>query len=211
MRKREVCSDKGFTLIELLIAVTILSIVITVVVEAFWLAQRSMEKGSEVMDVELRERVAVDLISKQLSSAFPFPLKENGPGFVGDVQRIDFITTLPMALERRAGLFHVSYVLEDPPAGGAGELKMLKVYQRPFYTPKNPPYGGGELGGFTVLAAIEDASWAYYADGLWSDEYAGETGRLPERIRLTLTYRSDASEEREQIIEIVIPVIADPG
>jgi hypothetical protein len=171
-----------------------------------------MEKGRDVMDADLRERVAFDLISKQLSSAFPFPLKEDGPGFVGNAQAIYFITTLPMALERRAGLFHVSYVLEEAPAvgaGGAGGLKMLKVYQRPFYTRELPPYGGDELGGFTVLRAIEDAAWAYYADGLWSDEYAGENGRLPERIRLTLTYRPDASEEREQIREIVIPVIAE--
>ena len=204
MRKREVYSEKGFTLVELLIAVTILSIVITVVVEAFWLAQRSMKKGSEVMDVDLRERVAFDLISKQLSSTFPFPLKEDGPSFAGNAQMIDFISTLPMALERRAGLFHVRYVLEEPPAG---ELKILRVYQRPLYTLKPRE---DELDGFTLLTAIEDGAWGYYADGLWGDEYEGETGRLPERIRLTLTYRSDASEERVQIREIVIPVIADP-
>lgn len=202
---RKICNEKGFTLLELLVAVTVLSIVVSVLVEAFWLAHRSMGKGRDVMEIELRERIAFDLISKQLSSAFPYPIKKNALSFVGNSQTIYFITTLPMGLERRAGLFYVSYALEESPTG---EFKMLKVYQRPFYT-KDSLGSDNEKSGFTVLAAIEDAAWAYYEDGRWNDEYEGESGKLPERVRLTLTYGSSDRDKKMQIREIVVPVIAE--
>ncbi|MEE9542338.1 MAG: prepilin-type N-terminal cleavage/methylation domain-containing protein [Thermodesulfobacteriota bacterium] len=205
MRKREIYNEKGFTLLELLVALTVLSIVISVVVEVFWLAQRSMEKGRDLMDIELRERIAFDLISKQLSSAFPFPLKEGASSFTGNARSIDFITTLPMGLERRAGLFYVNYVLEE---SLDGELKTLKVYQRPFHT-REPVDREDERNGFTVLAAIEGAAWGYYEDGQWSDEYEGINGKLPERVRLTLTYGRGGRKEKFETREIVIPVIAE--
>lgn len=205
MRKKKIFNDKGFTLIELVVAVTVLSIVITIVAEAFWIAQRSYEKGRDIMDVRLREYTVFDLVTKQLNSAFPFALKEKEAVFVGNAENIDFITTLPMGLEKRAGLFYVSYALEESPQG---PFKILKAYQRPFYT-REPLGTNDQKNGFMLLSGIKNASWSYYLDGEWVDEFEGENGRLPQMVMLRLAYVNDGHHEKLQPREIVISVIAE--
>ena len=190
--------DSGFTLLELLVSMSILAVVITVVVEAFWLGQRSWEQGNEVVEVELRLRTAVDIISKQLSSTFPVEVKkkDSDGAFSGSREEITFVTSMPMGFERRAGLFYVGYYLEEDKAGGH---KTLKVIQRPYYTDK-PLDIEDRDNGYTVLAGLEVATWDYFTDGAWVDEFNGEYGRLPERVRFTLAL-SDG-ESYEMVISI---------
>jgi prepilin-type N-terminal cleavage/methylation domain-containing protein len=192
-----VSDQKGFTLLELLVSTTILAVIITVIVEAFWLGYRSWEKGSDVMEHELRLRTAVGLVSKQLRSTFPFVSDEKEIAFSGGSESISFVTTMPMGLERRSGLFLIEYFLDEESAGG----KTMKVRQRPVYA---TPGMGREENGFTVLPGLATASWAYFSDDEWVDEWEVEDGPLPEKVRLTLRYRK---KDREEIHETVIPLL----
>lgn len=205
MRQVKLNGEAGFTLVELLVSMTILAVVITVVVEAFWLAQRSWERGSEVVEIELRLRTAIDVISKQLSSAFSVEVKKNSDvAFAGNREEIFFVTSLPMGFERRPGLFYVRYYLEEVEGGG---LKTLKVIQRPYYTDK--PLDIRETGdGLTILTGLKEVTWSYFADGEWALEFKGEYGMLPEKVRLTLVLNSGKSEERR---ETVILIFAEPN
>ena len=201
--------EGGFTLVELLVSMSILAVVITVVVEAFWLGQRSWERGSEVVEVEQRQRTAIDVISKQLSSAFPVEVnkKESDSAFTGTREEIFFVTTLPMGFERRPGLFYVGYYLEE--AGGGG-LNTLKVLQRPYYT-GDPPDIGDRDNGFTVLAGLEEVIWGYFSDGEWTSQFKGEYGSLPERVRLTLVLSNGENPESPESRETVIVIVAEPN
>lgn len=194
-------NQKGFTLLELLVSMTILAVIITVIVEAFWLGYRSWERGSEVMEREIRLRTALGLVSKQLRSAFPFAPDDDEAGFSGDSQSISFVTTMPMGLERRSGLFRIEYFLDEESTGG---FKTMKVSQRPVYVPGSSGMDPRE-NGFTVLPGLDRASWEYLSDGEWVQEWALEDGPLPRKVRLTLHYKK---KDREEVHETVIPILA---
>lgn len=195
-----VSDQKGFTLLELLVSTTILALIVTVIVEAFWLGQRSWERGSDVMEREIRLRSAVGLVSKQLRSSFPFATDDGESGFSGDSQSISFVTTMPMGLERRSGLFRIEYFLDEEPAGA----KTMKVRQRPVYADGSPGMGPGE-DGFTVLPGLDAASWEYLLDGEWVRRWESEDGPLPRAVRLTLHY---IKKDRQEVHETVIPIQA---
>jgi prepilin-type N-terminal cleavage/methylation domain-containing protein len=193
------CGQKGFTLIELVISMTILALVITVIAEAFWLGQRSWDRGRDVVDTALRLRSAVEMVSKQLRSTFPLRSKESKDGLVfsGNSNSIRFITTLPLGIERRGGLFLVEYKSTDTTDG----LMEILVHQRTIHTQE--PFDTESIDGWlTVIKGLGGASWAYYREGAWSDSWDGDGGQLPDKIKLTITYPDDDD------FETVIPVLA---
>jgi general secretion pathway protein J len=201
----------GFTLLELLLAITIFSVLIAIVVQAFWLGSRSVEHGKTVMESELRLRSVMTLISKQIRSTFPLVTKESKRArgvyrFTGDTRSISFVTTLPLGYQQHGGLFHVNYFLEEE----FGEaVKALKVMQRPIYG-EEPFDLGSREDAITLIADFVDASWSYSSEGVWSDEWDAENhdnedNPFPERVKLALHYRDGT---KVQALESTIPILA---
>ena len=62
--------SKGFTLLEVLIAVAILSIVLTALYSTFFLSSRAMEDMDESMTKLQESRKAVDILRRELDSAY---------------------------------------------------------------------------------------------------------------------------------------------
>lgn len=197
--------QRGFTLIELMISMTILGLMVVIIVQSFWLGQRSWQKGEKVVLAELQLRTVIDLISKQLHSAYPLVTKEEGEKvlrFSGDSEEISFVTSLPVGYRQKEGLFHISYILKDEPLQGG---KVLVVYQRPIYEKDSFDTDSDEQS-ITLLPDLVDASWAYSKDGEWLDEWDEEIKEtIPEMVKLTLHYLSG----KEVVMrESVLPLFA---
>lgn len=198
--------QRGFTLIELMISMTILGLVVVIIAQSFWLGHRSWQKGEKVVLGELHLRTVIDLISKQLHSAYPLVTKEEGEEilrFSGDSEEISFVTSLPVGYRQKEGLFHISYILKDEPLQGG---KVLVVDQRPIYEKNSFDIDRDEQS-IILLPDLVDASWAYSEDGEWLDEWNEETKKTtPERVKLTLHYRSGKDVVMR---ESILPLFAE--
>lgn len=209
IRMKTDSQPRGFTLIELLISMTILSVVIVLIVEAFWLGSRSLERGEKVMVSETRLRTVRNLLAKQLRSTFPLVRQNDKTGadelhFSGDAQSVKFVTTLPFGLQKEGGLFHVRYFLEEDPAT---RQTRLMVQQRPAYENDARAFEPDQTS-ILVLPDLEEADWGFSHQDIWQDTWRGnEEDRLPEKVRLRFRYGSEAAEQ-EQYHEVVAVLAA---
>jgi len=64
--------DGGFTLLEILVSMLILSMVSILVLQGLRIGYKVWEKGESKVAHNHRVRIALDTISKQLSSGYPF-------------------------------------------------------------------------------------------------------------------------------------------
>lgn len=193
---------RGFTLIELLISLALLSVVVVIIVEAFWLGSRSLERGEQVMVAETRLRTVGDLISKQLRSAFPLVTQNQETGaerlhFSGDAQSVHFVTTLPFGVQKEGGLFHVRYYLEEEPS--TRRIRLM-VQQEPVYEHDNRPFAEDQ-DGILLLPDLLEADWAFSKNDAWDDTWQDDKAEeLPEKVRLRLLSPDGAEGKRHEVL-----------
>jgi general secretion pathway protein J len=109
-------TEGGFTLIEVIVALTIMSLVVTVAFSGLSIAIDSWERGSHRLD-ELDRRVTVErLLKRQLAVASParfFQLEEETFGlFRGSEQRLEFISDYSLA-DGSADYRKIDYFIRD--------------------------------------------------------------------------------------------------
>ncbi len=70
-------TDDGFTLLELIVTLTILVIIIAFAFGAFRLGIKAWETGDERVDFFYRMKYLVDLMEKEISSGYPYYIRQN--------------------------------------------------------------------------------------------------------------------------------------
>jgi len=169
----------GFTLIEILVAFTILSIVLAAVYSTFFLSHKAMEGMDEYM-LKLREsRRAIDILKRELDSAF-YRRDDQSTLFkiydkdIFGKQASQLVFTAFSTL--RPGVSRIVYYIEDKD----GKLNLLKKVESPFQKEETDGVEIIEdLDAFTIEAKYGD-TWLKTWD-------AGMNNNTPEEIRISLT------------------------
>ncbi|MDP2167880.1 MAG: prepilin-type N-terminal cleavage/methylation domain-containing protein [Thermodesulfovibrionales bacterium] len=172
--------NKGFTLIEVLIAVTLLSIILGALYSTFFLSERAMGAVDESL-LKLRElRTALDTIGREVEAVSYSRTADYTAFRVQDrdiygkqASRFSFSCFSPLS----PGLSMVSYYAEETD----GRLVLFKKVK-----PARPgPFDDEEA---EIMEDIREFSVEVKSGDRWVRTWdAGETGRVPEEIRVSIT------------------------
>jgi general secretion pathway protein J len=169
----------GFTLIEILIAVAILSIILAAIYSTFFLSHRAIEGMDESMLKLQESRRAIDILRRELDSAFyrekqsdTFLKIEDRDIYGKQAAQLTFTTFSPL----RPGLSKISYYIEDKD----GKLNLFKKVESPYSKEETEGLDIIEdLEAFTVEAKYND-KWVK----TWDTEIIKDK---PNEIRIGLT------------------------
>jgi len=179
--KFEICNSRrgGFTLIEILIAVAILSIVLAAIYSTFFLSHRAIEGMDESMLKLQESRRAIDILRRELDSAFyrekesnTFLKIEDRDIYGKQAAQLTFTTLSPL----RPGLSKISYYIEDKD----GKLSLFKKIES--------PYSKEETEGVDIIEDLE----AFTVEAKYNDKWVKTWDTdiiksMPKEIRIGLT------------------------
>lgn len=190
-------STHGFTLLELLISLAIFSMVAAIVYATLTLGARAAERGEVQSTENQRTRAVVALITRQLKSAYPFALQNQGETvvyFFGEPQELSFISAA--GRPETGGLEKVTYFLR---ADQEGRLSLWVRTSAPVLPTDMLNQREGSLRQETlVVPAVETIKWEYLMDTQsteggklqreekWLERWDGSKEyRLPTAVRLS--------------------------
>jgi len=201
----------GFTLIEMLVSMLILSMVAILILQGLRVGYKVWEKGETKVAHQQRMRIALDTISKQLSSVYPFLVKDEvgnlSPVFKVETETIQFITSRPIGLSNRGGLFFVIYSLRNIPYS---EKRALVAYQKPIYMIEDfNNFNINNEEAIELIPDVLDMEWSYSSWEVEGLEGSSEVQQkrekfLPKEVTLTLR-RSEG--EHSYLTQVTIPLM----
>jgi general secretion pathway protein J len=189
---RNLKSGQGFTLIEVLLAMTLLSVMMTLLFASLKICAESWEKGEKKIFEVSETAGVVNFFQRHLVMAKPlwndFTQEERSFSFQGDSQSLQFVSSFP-ASAGRAGLqlFTVRWVNEN-------RENLIKVTIVPFY-----PVAEGDdwlTEEETLIKGVADFSLAYFGpeegetENRWLDQWL-ERDHLPKLIRIKIKLEND--------------------
>lgn len=195
----------GFTLLELLIALTLFAILMTALLGGLRFGTRVFEASTDRLEDSDRLSAVRSFLRQRLEEVAPVNgaiegASDDQPVFVGEPTRLRLASTMPESLGQ--GLFLLELSLQPNAGDDAGDLHL-----------RWRPWPGAAEGGIderAILRNVAGLSMAYFAQaaddraGGWRDSWS-EPGRLPELIRIDLTF-VDGDRRRWQPL-IVSPMI----
>ena len=193
---RELCSLTGFTLVEVLVALTILSMVLSIIFAAMSLGIRSWEKGSSIEETAQDLRALSMRLSNEIGSMYPYIIYINGAKtyvFQGERERLGFVTTNENSMPDlpRGGTKWVNYFL-DRDKGLVAREKIL---------PDSSVMEDKDGRLTEVEPSIEDLRFQYLESSIWNDSWdANEKKGFPEAIKVNLTF------DEGEPVSIVVPI-----
>lgn len=155
----------GFTLVEVLIALTILSIVMTILHGTFSSSATTARVVDDRTDELSSLTGALDTIGHEVRTAYG--------SFSGAKRRITFTTMTPFQQDTMPVVQTVSYEFDQ------GQL--LRKMPRPGQDP-------GELRTFLLLEQVTDPSFAFFDGAQWREDWPF-IEKLPAGVRVTFSYR----------------------
>ncbi|MBW2277585.1 MAG: prepilin-type N-terminal cleavage/methylation domain-containing protein, partial [Deltaproteobacteria bacterium] len=212
-------SARGLTLIEVLVAVAVMSMISMTIWAATSQTARTRDIVEESHDRLHQVRIAFDMISRDLSSAFlslhRAPVEPSHDTIFigqdsGEEDRIDFAT---FTHQRRyldvneSDQAEVAYFIAEDPEDG----KQLNLVRREAPLLDEEPLEGGQY-----LIVVEDVAGfdLQYFDfrmNEWQDEWdttemTDEAGILPHQVRIRLVVYDRHGEERVYGSQVAIPM-----
>jgi general secretion pathway protein J len=169
----------GFTLLEVLVAVAILSIILAAIYSTFFLSHRAIEGMDESMLKLQESRKAIDILRRELDSAFYRP--DEGNTFLKILDRdvygkqaakLSFTTFSTL----RPGLSKISYYVEEQD----GKLNLFKKIESPYSTE--------EIEGVDIIEDLEAFTVEVMYNGKWVKTWDTDiTKGMPGEIRICLS------------------------
>jgi prepilin-type N-terminal cleavage/methylation domain-containing protein len=212
-------SQAGFTLLEMLVAVTLVAIMAISLWAVFRISIRSWSLGTGFMDANQRHRSILNLVRKQLASAYGL-LAVNyalpaGPGalvFSGTEDSLQFISLNSLQFQESPGLTLVSYEVDQGPDGNyalvekeARYLGRMPEEGTPFAASKAIP----------IFENLSSCLFEYFDPGnaetaaQWVREWDGQKlGRLPVAVSFTMLARDPKGNPLNR--HMVVPVKSEP-
>lgn len=212
-------SKAGFTILEMLVAVTLVAIMAVALWAVFRISIRSWSRGTESMDANQRHRSILNLVRKQMASAYGLfainDLQPAMPGtlvFSGTENSLQFISLNSLRFQESPGLTLVSYEV-DQEAGG--EYALVEKEAR--YLGRMPAEGVSfdESRVVTIFGNLSSCLFEYFDPGnaesasQWVREWDAQTlGRLPVAVSFTMMSRDSMGNMLNR--HMVVPVKAKP-
>jgi len=193
-----ILSEKGFTLIETIVAVTIVAMMAVGIWSIFRTGIRSWSRGTEYIDESQRYRNILDLVRKQMASAYPLmaPTDPDSPGpsypiFYGTENRLNFISLNSLNFQESPGLTLVNYEVVPNAEGDYSLVESEARYIGELPDTEENVYP------VNTIPLFENLTECYFkyrkADddpdnpGEWVPEWDGEEiGKLPVAISMTM-------------------------
>ncbi len=193
----------GFTFLEVIISLTIMALMVVVIYGALRLGIRAAERGEEQKEANQRMRATFSLIRRQLKSAYPYPIQDQGESFVYFIGERDEVSFISSASRPESGGFEkITYVVQ-----GRGRNKELWVR---ISTPVLPiDLVEGREGVLSqealILTGVKEISWEYLwkvGDEVeWRQEWSGKKERtLPKAIRVTWQAQMEGPSQDWQVV-----------
>ena len=205
-------SEKGFTLLEMIVAVTLVAMMAVGIWSVFRTSLRAWSRGTEYIDASERQRNILDMVRKQLASAYPLsaPLDMASPVavhpiFYGTETRLSFISLNSLRFRDSPGLTLVNYEVTQDPQGA------YILYEREErYLGRIPdPESEIDLAGITPL--FDNLVQCYFEyrsqedEEPWVREWdAGERGQLPEAVAVNIAAVDRDGNTRSH--QIIVPI-----
>lgn len=210
-------SEKGFTLVEMIVAVTLVLMMAVGMWSIFRTGIRSWSRGTEQIDAAQRHRNILDLVRKQMASAYPLmtPTDPDSPGptypiFYGTETSLSFISLNSLNFHKSPGLTLVNY---DVIPGLQGNYSLVEREQRYLW---ELPDSADSIDLSSTVSLFDNLTECYFeyrkADSednseLWVREWDGEEmGQLPVAISMTMTSTDTNGTDRNR--NIFVPIHA---
>jgi len=174
----------GFTFLEVIISLTIMSLVAVITYGALRLGVQAAERGEERREENQRMRAALSFIRRQLKSAYPYPIQNQGESFIYFIGGKEGVSFISSASRPEAGGFEkVTYVLQDQELWVRTSAPVLPV---DLVEDREGALSQEAL----VLTGVEEISWEYLwemGDKVeWRQEWNGKEERtIPAAVRVT--------------------------
>jgi prepilin-type N-terminal cleavage/methylation domain-containing protein len=193
-----ILSEKGFTLIETIVAVTLVAMMAVGIWSIFRTGIRSWARGTEYIDASQRYRNILDLVRKQMASAYPLlaPTDPDSPSssypiFLGTETSLNFISLNSLNFQESPGLTLVNYEVIP---NAEGDFSLVESETR--YIGELPDTEENTVP-VNTIPLFENLTECYFeyrkADddpdnpGEWVMEWDGqEIGKLPVAISMTM-------------------------
>ena len=202
----------GFTLLELLVAITLIAMMSVGVWAALDMSIRAWLRGVEAIDVNQRDRSTLDLVRKQIASAYPIlptptasdpgtqtgtqvptavsSSSSNSPVFSGGETSMRFVSPNSLLLIDSVGLVLVAYEVEVD-----SDNNIALVQREAPYTGQGVDEGGF-ISAVAVFRNLRECIFEYYFPGDTSNPAAWLTEwdtsgmrRLPAAVRISMLYK----------------------
>jgi len=214
--------EKGFTLLELILSIGILSIVLVTIYATLSMGSRTWEKGERDIEKIQRERVVMNLLSREIKSAFPYKVTPSELddhkefyAFDGKEDSISFVSGVPLRGER-GGLSWLTFLVEE-------DLGLVVIERDALRADIFEERDSLNKDDMEVLdQRVREIQFEYYqrksgktegeGEGEWEEKWDAEKeGTLPHAVKVTLTIedegRQEDSETEPYFRELVIPLM----
>ena len=211
--------DQGFTLLELLCSVTILSMVLVSVYGTLNMGSRAWEKGERDIDKIQRMRVIMDLLGREIKSAFPYEVTPSTLdthkkfyAFEGKKDSISFVSTVPLRGGKR-GLSWLTFLVEEDKGLVVVERDALRtdIFKERDFVDKDEMEVLDEHVTRMRLEYYELKRRKDEGEGQWREHWDAEKKKeLPHAVKIELTFREEErgeDDEGEFTRELVVPIM----
>jgi prepilin-type N-terminal cleavage/methylation domain-containing protein len=213
-KRRTIQSEKGFTLLETIVAVTLVAMMAVGIWSVFRTSLRAWSRGTEYIDASQRQRNILDMVRKQLASAYPLSAPPDlaspvvvHPIFYGTETRLSFISLNSLRFHDSPGLTLVNYEVTQDPQGAY----ILHEREEPYLGRIPDPESEIDLAGITpLLDNLVQCYFEYYSqegEEPWVREWdAGVRGQLPEAVAVNMEAVDTDGNTRSH--QIIVPILA---
>jgi prepilin-type N-terminal cleavage/methylation domain-containing protein len=193
-------SQAGFTLLEMLIAITLVALMAVSLWAVFRISIRSWSRGTEFIDANQRHRSILDMMQKQIASAFGI-FKQANPElgspstlyFSGTGNSLRFASLNSLRFQESPGLTLVIYeVAQDD----NGNLSLVEKETRYLGQVSEDEAAASQSRPTLIFENLSSCIFKYFdagedeASSEWVDEWDGEQmGRLPKAISISMISR----------------------
>jgi general secretion pathway protein J len=198
----------GFTLLELLLAMAITAIIMVLIFGTLRIGIRAWERGDRDVDQQQRLRIALEMMTHQLSALTRIDgwTRSGQPVCLdGTQQRIAFVSRTALDPARQRGVVYVRYAVE--PSAGAMDLRVIEAPVAMAF--EFPDVDAPAAQGFALMRDMHDISFGYLVPSNpgqapeWTDRWDASAASegLPLAIRVQVTDRPDRSP-----VTILVPL-----
>lgn len=177
-------ANDGFTLIEILVAMTILSIVMSILYGTFSTSSANAKVVEERADELSSLTGALDILRQEVREAYP-PIEGSIGGFSGKNEEVTFTAMTPLVKDDEPRIQRVSYAFSE------GRL-LRKTFKTQNETEVKTE--------FLLLAGVKDPSFSFYDGREWLKEWPSGNN-LPPGVKVAFSYK-------DRNVETVIPIIS---
>jgi prepilin-type N-terminal cleavage/methylation domain-containing protein len=217
-KRNPIHPEAGFTLLEILVSVTLVAMMAVGLWAVFRISIRSWARGTEFIDANQRHRSILDMVRKQLASAYPLFIQPSPPAvsppylvFSGSENSIQFISLNSLQFQESPGLTLVSYeVIQD----SNGEYALVEKEARYSGQLSNQEDSIVFSRAIPIFENLASCTFEYFdpdnTQDPWIREWEGQNSmRLPLAVSITMFSRDPKGNLLNR--HMVVPLQAQTG